>query len=74
MKNTREILMYVLAAIFVLGFFVLVGMLLSKGIPEQNQELLHLSIGTLLAIVTMIMQWFFGSSRGSSDKNELLKK
>jgi hypothetical protein len=63
--KAKEIYIYVFAALFVIGFFVLAvyPKTLDAGIIE-----------TIKNGVILIIGYFFGSSKGSSDKNELLKK
>ncbi len=62
-----------LAVLAVLGFLAALGMLVfGTEIPTANREYFALGFGALIGIATMIYQWFFGSSRGSSDKTALL--
>lgn len=72
MKNTREILMYVLGAFIVGGFFALLYVLLFTVIPEQNKSILDIVIGALISAFTSIVSYFYGSSVGSRDKSEML--
>lgn len=74
MKNFKDVAMYVLGAFIVLGFFGLLGLLIYNGVPEQNTDLLNIGIGSLLAAFATVVGYFYGSSKGSSDKNELIKK
>ena len=74
MKNFKDAAMYVLGAFIVLGFFGLLGLLIYNGVPEQNTDLLNIGIGSLLAAFATVVGYFYGSSKGSSDKNELIKK
>ena len=64
--------MYALAAIFVIGYFILIGLILTMVIPEQNKDIALMLFGTLTAGVSLILGYFFGSSRGSEEKNKLL--
>ena len=73
MKN-RNLFMYILGALIVLGFFALLGVLIYKGIPTENSDVLNITIGGLLAAFSTIVAYFYGSSKGSQDKNELLNK
>ena len=67
MKDKKEIYMYVLGAVIVLGFFGVVIYKLYKGSDIQ------LEIGALLASFAAVVGYFFGSSKGSSDKTDMLK-
>lgn len=66
--------MYLLGALVVAGFMCLLAILVFQGVPEQNSELLYLSVGSLIGMASAVVQYFYGSSKGSADKNELLKK
>ena len=72
--KAKEIYMYALAAIFVIGCFILIGLILTMVIPEQNKDIALMLFGTLTAGVSLILGYFFGSSRGSEEKNKLLLK
>ena len=74
MKNLPEIYMYVLGALITIGFFVLLGLLIFKGVPDENKEVLYLVIGALISSFTGVVQFFFGSSKGSKDKTKHLIK
>lgn len=74
MKNAKEIYMYLLAAVFIVGYFVLMGFILIKSIPVDNKDIALMLFGTLTATVAAIVSYFYGSSKGSSDKNEMLYK
>lgn len=70
MKTAKEIYLYTFAAFFTIGFFVLAVML--KGEPENN-----LTIGIIETIkngVILILGYYFGSSKSSADKTELMNK
>jgi len=68
----KEIYMYVLGAAIVLGFMTLLGILILTGIPSGNSELLLMTVGALIAMATQVVSYFYGSSKGSSDKNQML--
>ena len=65
-KNIKDVYMYILGAIIVIGFFLLVIYKLYKGLDAQ------LEIGTLLTAFGLVVGYFFGSSKSSADKNEML--
>ena len=64
--------LYVLAWVTVLGFFGLTGLLMKVSIPESSSEVVFILFGGLVAGFTQVLGYFFGSSRGSSDKTKLL--
>lgn len=61
----------ILSALFISGYFGLVYALVSGvvEIPEDQQILVTALIGVLTAGVSNIMQFWFGSSSGSKDKD-----
>lgn len=70
----KEIYMYILAAVFVVGYFCLIGFVLMRVIPAENKDIALMLFGTLTAAVASIISYFYGSSKSSADKNELLYK
>ena len=70
--KAKEIYMYALAALFVIGYFILIGLILTMVIPEQNKDIALMLFGTLTAGVSLILGYFFGSSKGSEEKNRML--
>ena len=72
MKDKR-IAIIILGIVITLAFFGLLALLVFKGIPEQNGELLYLAVGALIAGFSTVINYFFGSSAGSAEKTEMLK-
>lgn len=72
--KAKNIFQYVLGALIVVGFFVLMVVLVYTQVPETNKDLLNLVVGALIGSFATVVGYFYGSSLGSSDKNELLKK
>lgn len=71
--KAKELFQYILAIVIVVGIFVLLGVLIMHEIPETNKDLLNMIVGAFIASFTLVISYFFGSSKGSADKNELLK-
>uniref|UniRef100_A0A6M3LKM0 Uncharacterized protein n=1 Tax=viral metagenome TaxID=1070528 RepID=A0A6M3LKM0_9ZZZZ len=77
--GSRDINLYILAYSFVAGFFIstiVISFLIFAGnipseVPQYAVFLLGSLFGTLSAGVTSVIQYFFGSSKGSSDKMKL---
>lgn len=69
----KEIFQYVLGGLIVAGFFALLILLVLSAVPSENKDLLNLVVGTLIGSFSSIVSYFFGSSLGSSKKDELLK-
>jgi uncharacterized BrkB/YihY/UPF0761 family membrane protein len=72
--KVKEIFQYILAALIIVGFFMLMIGLVYTAVPDVNKDLLNLVTGALIGSFATIVGYFFGSSKGSADKNELLKK
>lgn len=62
-----DINLYVLAWVVVFGFFVLVGMTMFIRIEDSTGAVFML-FGTMATGFGMVLQYFFGSSKSSSDK------
>jgi hypothetical protein len=73
-KDIKDTYQYVLGALVVAGFFVLLYLLLRGEVPEGNKDLLNLVVGALIGSFATVVGYFFGSSKGSSEKNELMNK
>lgn len=56
----------------VAGFFGLLGLMAFRDVPAANATALNLMIGTLGASVGAVLQYYFGSSRGSQEKDKML--
>jgi len=68
----KEIPMYILAGLIVVGYFGLLAILTFKGVPEVNNSLYNTAMGALLVAFATVVGYWFGSSKGSSDKNDLI--
>ena len=66
--------MYILAGVIVVGFFVLMLVLMKCAIPENSKDVAFILFGALSASFVQVVSYFFGSSKGSADKNILIKK
>ena len=56
-----------------LGVGGLVWLLASTEIPHNNQEHVWTLLGVIGTLTTQSCMWWFGSSKGSSDKTMLIK-
>jgi len=72
--KAKNIFQYVLGALIVLGFFILMVVLVYKNVPSENKDLLNLVVGALIGSFATVVGYFYGSSLGSSEKNEMLQK
>jgi len=67
----KDIFMYALGALIVIGFFAIVVMLIMR--PELKDSL-NLVIGALIGAFGTVVGYFYGSSKGSAEKNEIIAK
>ena len=71
MEKTKDMIMIGLAILISLGFFGVLFYLIYNGSYEST---INLAIGSLLGAFGTVVGYYFGSSKGSSDKDKLLKK
>ena len=71
--KARDSFMYVLGGLITLAIITVIGLLIFEPIPEQNQRVLDMCLGGLLVQFASVVSYFFGSSKGSADKTEMLK-
>jgi len=69
-KNFREGAFYILAGL-VMGLCAFITIkVLDKAIPPENQQVAMVLLGIVIGWGTSIVNYFFGSSKGSADKTE----
>ena len=61
--------MYLLGAVIVIGFFTTLVFMIQSG--EYKTEI-NMIVGALIGAFVTIVGYFFGSSKSSSEKNEML--
>ena len=74
MKNAKDLFMYGLGALISICFFVVLYLLIFKPIPPENRDVFYLILGALIGLESTIVNYFYGSSRGSAEKSELINK
>ncbi|GAG93402.1 unnamed protein product [marine sediment metagenome] len=70
----RDINLYILAWCVVIGFFAMTGMMYFKPIPTESIGPINQLFGALAAGFGLVLGYFFGSSKSSKEKTELLVK
>jgi CDP-diglyceride synthetase len=70
--KAKEIYMYALGAMIVLGIFAITVFVLYREMPATNKDLMLMILGVLLAKFADVIGYFYGSSKGSADKNAIL--
>ncbi|MCX8506195.1 MAG: hypothetical protein ORN98_06235 [Alphaproteobacteria bacterium] len=63
---------HILAYSVTVGFFVMLLVMSFADIAIANRDLLNVMLGALGAAWASIMSYFFGSSAGSQDKNQMI--
>lgn len=64
----------VLSVIMVLVTLILLAMIFFVPLPDQNKEMALLVVGGFIGSFTTIIAFWFGTSKGSADKNKLLTR
>ena len=70
--DKKNVMLYSLAIVVVVGFFVLTGTLLWVPLPDGSPEAIFMLFGALATGFGTVLQYFFGSSKSSADKTELM--
>jgi hypothetical protein len=76
-SKNKELFMYLLGALIVLGTFVLIGLLVVVVLKHPDtplKEVLVVSVGSLLMAFGAVVGYFYGSSKSSADKSESIDK
>ena len=68
-KTTRN-----LAYAYTIGYFVVLGVVMKTGVDPSMQNIIMVLLGVLTAAQAQIMNYYFGSSSGSAQKNTMLAK
>ena len=68
----RDINLYVLAWTVIIGFFALMTLLIFRPLPEGAEGYVNQLFGTLGTGFGLVLGYFFGSSKSSSDKTALI--
>ncbi len=55
----------------VVAFFGTIVLIIAKGVPEQSENIVYLLLGGLVSAFSTVIAYYFGSSKGSSDKTRL---
>ena len=63
----------VLTLVAITALCVLAWIVVDHNLNSLQQRIIDMIVGALIATVTLSMGWWFGSSKGSSDKTAILK-
>lgn len=72
--KTRELYMYILGGLIVTGFFATLYIVFKIEMPAQNKDIALILLGVLGAKFGDVIAYFYGSSKGSSDKTEMINR
>jgi drug/metabolite transporter (DMT)-like permease len=61
-----------LAVVIVIGFFGCIYLVMRNDVDSSMRDALLILIGALGAAFGSVVNYYFGSSKGSADKNKLL--
>lgn len=70
----KDVFMYSLAVILVACTIGVVCLLVYVPIPKENHDAIMLIVGAVLGWGGTTVNFFYGSSKGSAEKSELLAK
>ena len=69
-KNLIQLILAVMGVVFSMGWFAL---LIFKDFPPENRDMINTITGALITVrLGQIYNYFFGSSKGSSDKTDVI--
>ena len=68
----KDVNIYVLAWTMVVGFFVLLWYLLKIPVPPDQSGVIFMLFGALSSAFGAVISYFFGSSKGSQEKSEIM--
>lgn len=71
--DLKGIYMYLLGACVMGASFAVFYMLIVHPVPADNKDVFNIAIGVLLGWGTSVVGYFYGSSKSSADKTEILK-
>ena len=71
--KTKDSTPKILAAVIVLGFFATLAMISFTVLPVGAQAPVNILLGALTGLLLQVGNYYFGSSAGSSRKNEMMK-
>ena len=73
-KLWQQIFQYAIGGLVIISLLTTIIILIYGDISPSVHDALMILIGVLASAFTAVISYFFGSSKGSSDKNEMLQK
>lgn len=68
----RDVNLYVMAYLVIIGFFGTFGTIIFSALPTTAEKLIFLLLGGLISAFERVLSYFFGTSRSSREKTALL--
>ena len=63
-----------LAVVILFGFFAVLGVMLATEVPAGSETEFSIMLGSLATMAASVMNYYFGSSAGSREKNRLIHR
>ena len=71
---SKDIYMYALGIIILFSLIFVVILMIFHAVPTENKDMLNIVLGALVMMASAVVNYFFGSSKGSADKTLLMHK
>jgi len=71
---SKDIYMYALGIIVIFSLISVVILMIFHAVPTENKDMLNIVLGALVMMASAVVNYFFGSSKGSADKTQLMHK
>lgn len=68
----KDFYMYLLGAVVIALCFFLAYMLIITAVPESNRDIVTVAFGIILGWGGLVVGYFFGTSKSSSDKTQIM--
>jgi len=72
--RTKDFFQYALGALIVVAVMALIFVIFTTSLPPANHDIALLVIGALVAKFGDVVAYFYNSSKGSSDKTDIIAK
>jgi uncharacterized protein YacL len=73
MNKNKDLYQNILGTAIGVILVVMLYLLFTVTIPQDNMNILLLIIGALISSFTTVVQYYFGSSKGSADKDKIIR-
>lgn len=68
----KEIFMCIFAVVIVSMGIAMVSALIFHSVPPENKDIINVSLGTVLAMCMLVVNYYYSSSKSSADKTAML--